>query len=578
MNAKKNQDALEGWGLIGESLTRAGVKYIFGVPGESISPVQYAASKASIEVITTRHEQAATFMAEAYARITGNPGVVLVTFGPGFTNTISAMVNAKLTNAPVVLIAGAHGAKSPERLGLQDMHQEPIITSVVKKSLVCRKAERIPEYIDMAFRCATGGCPGPVFLELPIDVLTAPVDVNRVNWTGTDISSRPVDSNDAEKLVEMLESSEKPIIIAGSGAYYSGAGKELTAFVDQVGIPTFTLKMGRGIIPDTHPLCYGSSIPTIPGCAGLAVTTSDLVILLGTRICMYTSNGTLFSKEAKIVQVDIEPEEIGRNKVIDLPIFADAGALLAECSAVVKKRGICDDLKKRFGGWVETLDATHRELKQAAEGEFSFDDVPINPGVLAREVDSFMDRDDDIIVADGGDAYTWIMVTRTCRAGANVLDTSLFGCLGVGLPYGLAAKLINPDRRVLVHIGDGATGFNFMEFETSLRRNLPIVVVVDNNRKWGMTSNSMKDRFGEYVPGTVEIGAVPYHKAVQALGGRGFLVEKAEDIRPTLEEAFACGVTACVNVMTDPEVIGPGSKAMALLKQQEELMDQLGQA
>jgi acetolactate synthase-1/2/3 large subunit len=289
---------------------------------------------------------------------------------------------------------------------------------------------------------------------------------------------------------------------------------------------------------------------------------------------MYTSNGTMFNKEAKIVQVDIEPEEIGRNKVIDLPIFADAKALLTECKAIVSKREIGDDLKGRFGGWVETLNVTHREVKQSAEGEFPFDDVPINPGVLVREVDSFMDREDDIIVADGGDAYTWIMVTRTCRSEANVLDTSLFGCLGVGLPYGLAAKLINPDRRVLVHIGDGATGFNFMEFETSLRKKLPIVVVIDNNRKWGMTSNSMKDKFGEYVPGTVEIGAVPYHEAVEALGGRGFLVEKAEDIRPTLEEAFACGVTACVNVMTDPEVIGPGSKAMLLLKQQEELMKQ----
>ncbi|MBN1881893.1 MAG: thiamine pyrophosphate-binding protein [Deltaproteobacteria bacterium] len=566
MSASKNQEPHEGWTLIGESFARAGVKYIFGVPGESISPVQYAAHKASIEVVTARHEQAAAFMAEAYARITGNPGIVLVTFGPGFTNTISAMVNAQLTNAPVVLIAGAHGAKSPERLGLQDMHQEPIIRSVVKKSLVCRKAERIPEYIDMALRYATGGCPGPVFLELPIDVLTAPVDMDRVTWTGADITSRPVDAHDAEKLVEMIESSKKPIIIAGSGAYYSGAGDELTAFVDQVGIPAFTLKMGRGIISDTHPLCFGTSVPTTPGCAATAVTGSDLVILLGTRLCMYTANGAFFNKDAKVVQVDIEAEEIGRNKVIDLPIIADARALLTECKAVVSQRGIGDDLKARFGDWVKTLNVTHREQKEIAEKELVFDDVPINPGVLVREVDAFMDRDDDIIISDGGDAYSWVIATRTCRREMNVLDTGLFGCLGVGLPYGLAAKLAQPDRRVIVYTGDGALGFNFMEFETSLRKKLPIVVVIDNNRKWGMTSNSMMDEFGEYVPGTVEIGSVPYHEVVEALGGKGFLVEKAEDIRPTLEKAFACGVSACVNVMTDPEVIGPGSKAMAMMK------------
>jgi acetolactate synthase-1/2/3 large subunit len=367
-------------------------------------------------------------------------------------------------------------------------------------------------------------------------------------------------------MVEMIESSKRPIIIAGSGAYYSKAGKELISFVEQTGIPAFTLKMGRGIIPDTHPLCFGSSIPTIPGCAATAITGSDLVILLGNRLCLYNANGSFFNQDAKIIQVDIEPEEIGRNRTIDLPVFADVRALLETCSEAVSKRGIGNDLKARFTDWVQTLEATHREQKQAAEKEFSIDDVPVNPGVLVREVDAFMDRDDDIIIADGGDAQTWVMAARTCRGEMSVMDSGLYGCLGVGLPYGLAAKLAHPERRVLVYTGDGSIGFNFMEFETSLRRKLPIVVVIDNNQKWGMTSNSMRMKFNEFIPGTVQIGAPPYHSAVEALGGRGFLVENAEDVRPVLKEAFACGVAACVNVMTDPEIIGPGSKALALLE------------
>ncbi|MBU2513571.1 thiamine pyrophosphate-binding protein [bacterium] len=562
----KKQDLQKGWSLISESFINAGVDYIFGLPGESISPIQYAVEKTPIRIITARHEQAATFMAEAYARMTGKPGVVLVTFGPGFTNTISAMVNAQMSNAPVILIAGAHGTKSPERLGLQDMRQEPIIESIVKKSLVCRKAERIPEFIEMAFRIATQGRPGPVFLELPIDVLEADVEMEQVKKTHTKVLSRPIDLKDVALMMEMIGNAKQPIIMAGSGAFYSGAGVELTDFVNLSGIPAFTLKMGRGVISDMHPLCFGSSIPTVPGCSGVALSEADLVILLGNRLCLYTANGLFFNPNAKLIQVDIEPEEIGRNKTIDLPIFGDIKALLEECNNTITLEGKSENMKSRFHSWTERLKQTDLDLKDAAQKEYVRDAVPINPGVLAREVDNFMDRESDIIIADGGDAQTWVLETRTCRSELNVLDSGLFGCLGVGLPYGIAAKLIKPDRRVLVYTGDGSIGFNFMEIETSIRTGLPIVVVIDNNKKWGMTSNSMKMKFKHYVQGTVEIGNLPYHKAVEAIGGKGFLVEKAADIRPALEEAFASGKTACINVMTDPDIIGPGSKALALFE------------
>lgn len=561
----ENQEkSKKGWSLISDAFLKAGVEYIFGVPGESISPVQYAVENTPIEIITTRHEQAAAFMAEAYGRMTGKPGVVLVTFGPGFTNTISSMVNAQMTNAPMVLIAGAHGPKSMDRLGLQDMRQRPIIDSIVKKSFVCRKAERIPEYIDMAFRFASQGRKGPVFLELPIDVLDGEIEIEKVNHVSTKIASRPIDRNDAVQMVEMIKASKQPIILAGSGTYYSKAGSELISFVEKTGIPAFTIKMGRGIIPDTHPLCFGPSVPTIPGCAGMATTDADLVILLGNRLCLYNVFGAFYNPNAKIIQVDIEPEEIGRNKSIDLPIFADVQALLKECLHLVSENGKV--LTGQFQGWVDTLTQTDKEMKLAAKEEILEASDYIHQGLLAEIVNEFLDKEDDIILADGGDAQTWISTARTCKGPLNILDSSLFGCLGVGLPYGVAAKLINPGRRVLVYTGDGSIGFNFMEIETSIRKGLPLVVVIDNNQKWGMTSNSMQMKFEHFIPGTVEIGNPPYHKAVEALGGKGILVEKAEDIRPALEQAFASGVTTCINVMTDPGVIGPGSKALAMME------------
>ncbi len=562
----KQVNPQKGWELVGEALSDAGVQYIFSLPGESIIPIQISVEKGPIQIISTRHEQAAAFMAEAYGRMTRKPGVVLVTVGPGFTNTISAIVNARLSNTPLVLIAGGHEAVSAEKQGLQDMRQQPIIDSIVKKSLVCRAAERLPEYIDMAFRYASEGRPGPVFLELPVDVLEADVDPNRVKRIRTRAASRPVDPDDAHKMIEMIKSSEKPVIMAGSGAYYSDAGIDLTRFVEKTGIPAFTANMARGIIPDTHPLCFESSVIIRPGCAGMATTGADLVILLGNRLGLYSVFGDFFRKDARLIQVDIEPEEMGRNRAIDHAIFADVKALLSQCNRILDEAGEAGGLRARFDGWVNALRENDKAAKLASRQEIDKEGAAIHPGRLAREVDEFMDRADDIIVADGGDTVAWMLTARTCRAELNVMDAGLFGCLGVGFPYGNAAKLVNPARRVLVYTGDGSVGFNFMEIETSIRRGLPVVVVIDNNAGWGMTSNTMKSDFKKVVHGTVEIGNVPYHRAVEALGGIGILVEKTKDIKPALEQAFKSGRTACINVLTDPQVVGPASVAAAMLK------------
>ncbi|MBN1533369.1 MAG: thiamine pyrophosphate-binding protein [Spirochaetes bacterium] len=565
MNTKL--ETKRGWSLITDAFRAWEVEYIFSVPGESSTPVARAAEEAGIPVISARHEQAAAFMAEAYGRMTKKPGVILVTFGPGFTNTVSSMVNARLSNSPVILIAGAHAPKSHDKLGLQDMRQEPIIESVVKKSIICRKAERIPEYIDMAFRHAIHGRPGPVFLELPIDVLDAPVDFQSVPRLKTSVKSRPVDAVEAKAMMEMIGESTKPMLVAGSGAYYSGAGTALREFVEKTGIPVFTIKFGRGIVPDTHPLCFEAANALRPGCAGLATFNSDCIVLLGNRIDMYSACGIFFRKEQKLIQVDIEPEEMGRNNSIDLAICSDIRVLVEECIRIVDKEKIGNSLTKQFSGWVSELRENEKNSKEMGRTDTHSDALPINPGRLAREIDDFLDREDDIVVADGGDTMSWVLTTRTCRAEWNEIMSGLYGCLGMGIPYGLAAKLVKPSSRVLCFMGDGSMGFNFMEVETSIRKNLPIVIVVCNNNLWGMTANSMKARFQHYIPGTVEIGFVPYHKAVEALGGKGMLVEKPEEIRPALEEAFASGKTTCINVVTDPNVIGPGSKAMAMFEE-----------
>jgi acetolactate synthase-1/2/3 large subunit len=445
------------------------------------------------------------------------------------------------------------------------MRQLPVIEPMVKKALVCHKTNRIPEFIDLAYRTAISGRPGPVYLELPVDVLNASIDEALVKKTDTFVESRPGDSASAAKMIEMIQSSNNPLVIAGSGAWYSDAGKELIEFVEKTGIPAFTSVLGRGTIPDTHPLCFESSLAIRPGAALFANFSADLVIFLGSRISLYYIFGDLFQKGAKIIQADIKPEEIGRNRSIDLGISGDIKALLGICNGIIDEKGISGSLISRFSGWVSTLKQAEKDGKAPSVQHWESNNIPIHPLRLAHEINQFMNRDDDIVVGDGGDTQVWMGMTRTIRQPGHYLDSGLYGCLGVGLPYANAAKLLNPKKRVCLITGDGSVGFNFMEFETAIRKKLPVVAVISNDLGWGMIRHSQEIRMGHAIENGTFIGKVNYHKLVEALGGKGIYVEKPGDIRPALEEAFASGQTTCINVMTDPTTVSPGSTALANL-------------
>lgn len=551
--------------LAAEALIERGVEYVFTLSGGHITPIYQYLEGSPVALFDTRHEQAAVFMAEAWARMTRKPAVVMVTAGPGFTNALSGIANARLSNAPVILIAGCVGLESVEKLDLQDMSQLPVIAPMVKKAWVCTEAERIPEFVDLAFRTAGAGRPGPVYLELPCDVLNTAVDPDRVKRPRSRVESRPVDREGAREILTMLQAANAAVVIAGSGVWYADAGEALSAFVERAGIPVFTGNSGRGSIPDTHPLCFGSSLAIRPGAAFMALASADLVLFLGSRLSLFYLFGDIFRKEARFIQADIEAEEIGRNRSVDLGVAGDVRALLEEMNRLIDAQGIGAALRGRFGCWVEAVRKADLEGKAPTQPLWESSAVPIHPLRLAREVDAFMDRDGDVVVADGGDTQVWMGMTRTVRAGGRYLDSGLYGCLAVGLPFANAAKLRHPASRVLLITGDGSVGFNFMEFHTALRRGLPIVAVIANDQSWGMIAHSQTLRMGHSIPDGTWLGRVDYHRLVEALGGFGALVERPEEIRPALEAAFASGRTACINVMVDPAVISPGSVALANL-------------
>lgn len=550
--------------LVAEALATRNTKVIFTLSGGHITPIYQHLENTDIRLFDTRHEQAAVFMAEAWGKLTRTPGTAMVTAGPGFTNALTGIASARLSNTPLVLIAGAIGLETKDKLDLQDMPQAPVIDPLVKKAFVCMVPERIPEYIDMAYRTASSGRPGPVYLELPVDVLNAEAKSTKITRTFTYIESRPVDIDGAEKALEIITSATKPIVIGGSGIWYGDCADELKTFAEITGIPVFTFAMGRGVLPDTHPLCFESSLAIRPGAALFASINADVILLLGTRFSLFNIFGGIFNQSAKIIQVDICPEELGRNRSVDLPIVSDTGAFLRQCLKLLNKNET-PSLQNRYSNWVQELRKAAEESKAQAMPNWKSENVPIHPMRLAWEINSFMNRENDIVIADGGDTTTWIGMTRTMKKAGHYLDYGLFGSLAVGLPYANAAKLLYPEKRVLLLSGDGSIGFNFMEFETSIRKGLPIVVVISNDLGWGMIRHSQEIRIGHAIPDGTYIGRVDYDRLVEALGGKGYLVEKPGDIRPALEDAFASSKTCCINVMTDPTTVSPGSVALANL-------------
>jgi len=556
---------ITGGQIVAEALLQREVDVIFTLSGGHITPIYKHLENTSIRLFDTRHEQSAVFMAEAYGRMMRKPGVAMVTAGPGFTNALTPIANAFMANSPLVLISGAVGIDSIEKVDLQDIRQKPIIESMVKKALICHKAERAAEFVDMAFRIAVSGRPGPVYLEIPVDVAKAEVDENIVKRPFTKIDARPADKPKANEMLELIKKASKPIVIAGSGAWYSDAGPELVEFVEKTNIPVFTSAAGRGAVPDTHPLCFESSLAIRPGAAMFANMSADLVVFLGSRLSLFYIFGDIFQPTAKFIQVDIHQEEIGRNRSVDLGIVSDIKAFISSANSIIDQDDLSKTFHEQFSSWVNEVRDAEKESKEQSESLWTSDNVPIHPMRLAQEVNQFMNREDDIVIADGGDTQIWTGMTRTIRQPGHYMDSGVFGCLAVGLPYANAAKLMNPEKRVCLLIGDGSTGFNFMEFETAIRKKLPIVVVISNDLGWGMIRHSQELSLGHAIADGTFIGEVPYHKLVEDLGGKGMYVTKPEDIKPALEEAFASGKTVCINIMTDPTTVSPGSVALANL-------------
>jgi acetolactate synthase-1/2/3 large subunit len=551
---------INGGEMLVRALEREDVHEIFALHGGHLDAIFKACREHDFRVIDTRHEQAAAHMADGWARTTGRPGVAMVTAGPGVTDAVTGVANAYLDAIPMVLFGGRSPLLDDELLPLQGgIDQVALMRPITKWARSVVHTARIPEYVAMAFRQAVSGRPGPVFLELPIDVLFARAEEESVVFPQNYRPKSPAGpSREAlQQVLRWIDEADRPAILAGGGVWFAQAAKELTEFAEEAHIPVLSNAKARGSISEEHPLCFGAFGAIHPAAhARRGGKSADLVILLGTRIGLATGGrNSIIPADARVIQVDIEPEEIGRGRSIDLGVVADCGEFLRQ--AIEAAGGVKFN---RHEAWIEQLTAMRAGQRQKWD-EAMKTERPIHPARMARDVMQALEPD-AIVAADGGETAAWIANSYKARQAGSFLSHGYLGCLGIGIPFALAAKVAHPQRQVACVIGDGSVGLNFAEFDTAVRHNLPVTVVVNNDMQWGMSKHGQVLAWGPGNTVGTELGVIHYERAAQGLGAHAEFVEHASEIVPALKRALNSGRAACVNIMTDPDVIEPGTLAM----------------
>ncbi|MGH7834745.1 MAG: thiamine pyrophosphate-binding protein [Candidatus Binatia bacterium] len=540
--------------LICKALKLEGVKNIFGLAGDHILPVLDVMADQDFRIIDTRHEQAAVHMADAWNRITEQPGVCMYTT-PGFANAIPGLTNAMHTEGAVISIAGCADLHDLGKGAQQEIDQVGMAAPICKGSFMVHDARRIPEFIARAVRLAFSGRRGPVHLTIPIDIQEKTVDGDEMVFTKPD-EYRPAarmlaDPELVSRAVALLREAKKPLVVAGSAAGYTLSGEALQRFVEAMRLPVVTEEQARGLISDEHPYAFGFFERGLNRAAA-KVRDADVVVLLGRKqdFTIGFCRPPHVAAGAKIIQIDPSPLEIGRNRGVAVGMVGDVSSVLEQMTNEAG-RYAWKELP-----WLEELRAARAAQAEWAEG-LSRPETPMH-GMFVHKTLKPMLRPDDCIVFDGGDF---------CHFGRSLLPAlkpkrwfyvSSLGMLGSSLPTALAAKIAYPDSRVIMFTGDGAFGFNAMEFDTAVRHGLNITAIVGNDSAWGIDRQIQLGLYGRAV--ATDLLQSRYDKLVEGLGGHGEFVERPEDLEPALQRALASGKPALLNVAVQ-RAISPRAEA-----------------
>jgi acetolactate synthase-1/2/3 large subunit len=543
---------ISGGQLVARMLQKEGVRTVFTLSGLHIAPIYAGCVEEGIRLVDTRHEQAAAHAADAWARLTRGPGVCVVTAGPGVTGTVTAVANAWAANAPLVVLGGAAPTFNQGRGSLQEMPQTQLFAGITKWSERVPSPDLVPSFLARAFRVSRAGRPGPVFLELPWDVLSNGADAALAEgMTGYRADARsPGDPEQVAKAASLLAGAERPVMLAGGSVWWDGAAEALARLAEATGIPVYLNGMGRGCLPPDHPSCMGASRKE-----GLG--EADVILVVGTPLDFRVGYGSepTFAHGARVIQVDIDAAEIGRNRPVEVGIFGDSRSVLRQ---LLEAAG---GAAWGRAGWLGRLREKEEERAAKQRVHEESDRRPIHHFRLARAIEAVAGRADVTYVGDGGNVVAVAAKVLRVRRPGRWLDPGPLGCLGVGAPFAIAAKLLAPERPVCVIQGDGAFGLNGMDYETAVRFGLPMVVVVGNDAAWGQIRVPQRSLYGEEKSPATRLAPTRYDRIVEAMGGRGEHVEDPKDLVPALERAFASDRVYCVDVAIDPDAAAESGAA-----------------
>jgi acetolactate synthase-1/2/3 large subunit len=527
---------------VAKALKKEGVEVVFTLSGGHIAGIYDGCIREGIRVVDTRHEQAAVHAAEGWAKVTRTPGVALLTAGPGVTDGVTGVANAYLAGSPVLVIGGAAPLSLWDRGALQEMNQIDLLRPITKWSRTVHETSRLPEYTAMAFRQMLNGKPGPVFLEMPMDVLNNFVDTDTLPDPGEPAHYRAGSRSapDPARIIAaaaLLEQAHRPVIMAGTAVWWCDAAEPLRQLAERIQAPVFLNGAGRGCLPPTHPLYFTAA-------RRKALEGADVILAVGTRMDFRLNHGQppLIPAEAQIIWLDIAGEDIGVNRGAAVGLTGDVALSMSQLSEATRQ------LKQ--DEWLAYIHEQEHKTLERDSATLNSDAVPIHPMRLCREIRDFIDEDTTVI-GDGGDIVSYGARVISVAKPSYWLDSGPMGCLGTGTGYAIAAQLARPGKKVLLLYGDGAFGLNGMEFESMVRQKLPVVAIIGNDGAWGQIKHPQKMMVGHTTAAELAPG-IRYDKMVEALGGYGELVERPEDIRPALERAFASGLPACINVLIDP--------------------------
>lgn len=542
LNADTN--ACAAW--IARFLQARGVRRIYGLQGGHIQPIWDFVAQLGIRIIDVRDEGAAVHMAHAHAELTGEIGVAIVTAGPGVTNTVTAIANASLARVPLLLIGGCTSRPQANLGPLQDIPHVDIMRPVTRHARTARVPEHVIRELDEAVARAFGDLsePGPVYIEIPTDVLRARVAPVLIldEWMSpkTPRFIKP-DPHAVTSAVDVLWSAKRPLVISGRGA--RDAGPALTRFLDALGAVYLDTQESRGLVPADHPSIVGAV-------RAVAMSEADAVLTIGRKLDYQLAYGSpaVFSAKAFVRLSDTSGELIDNRRGQPEILATPAAALDAMVETAANREPAVDRT------WTEGLARRHRERSAPGPRRLTGSDGRIDPRAIFEEL-RLQASPEFIAIADGGDLLSFARVGLEART---YLDAGAFGCLGVGVPYAIAAALCNPTRQVVCVTGDGAFGINAMEIDTAVRHGAKIVVIVSNNAAWNIERYDQESNYGGRVVGTL-LAHSDYAAMARAFGAYGERVEKPEDLAGALARALA-NAPAVLDVVTSQTVISSDAK------------------